>query len=333
MKADHQFLDRFETEFGPVGRALGMLIRPTIIAPEGKTFVWGDWSAIEARTLPWLADSRSAEEKLDVFREVDRNPEADDVYKLNAADIYEKPVDEVDKEERQVGKVAELALGFGGSDGALIAMATNYGIYLGDNMRQHVIETWRAKNSWARTFWGRHTQNESYGLWGAFNQAIEQPDTIMQVGRVAYVYDRSYLGGTVFCALPDGRLLTYPSVKVRELEFEDDNGNKQKRTTLSYRRGYGYAGLWYGKLAENITQAAAASLLRRLLVRLEDQYAFWMPTVMHTHDEALTMVGDDAVEEAERVLKREMELNEEWSQGLPLAAEVSSCWYYSKAIA
>lgn len=331
MAVEHAFLDRFEQQFGPVGRGLGMLIRPTITAPDGRTFVWGDWSAIEARTLPWLSGSRGGDAKLDVFRAVDANPKANDVYKLNAADIYEKPAEEINKEERQVGKVAELALGFGGSDGALIAMATNYGIYLGENMRKHVIDTWRAKNGWARHFWGRHTPNESYGLWGAFNQAIEQPDTIMEVGRVAYVYDRSYLGGTVFCALPDGRLLTYPSVKVRELEYEDDNGDKQKRTTLSYRRGYGYAGLWYGKLAENITQAAAASLLRRLLVRLEDRYADFMPVVMHTHDEALTLVEDAYVKAARAILKDEMEYNPEWSEGLPLAAEVSSNWYYTKA--
>jgi len=330
---DNAWLDQFEAKFGPVARGLGRLVRPTIIAPDGKVLVWGDWSAIEARVLPWLANSRGAEKKLDVFRSNDKDPDAPDVYKINAGAIYEKPPEDIEKDERQVGKVAELSLGFGGSDGALIAMASNYGIYLGENMRKHVIDTWRQANSWAPIFWGRHTQNESYGLWGSFNQALENPDTIFEVGRVAYVYDKSYLGGTVFCGLPDGRMLTYPSVKIRDLEFENKQGDKETKRVLSYRRGYGFSGLWYGKLAENVTQATAGSLLRRLLVRLEqsDMLRGMMPVIAHTHDEAVTMCDEKDEDDAKTRLFDLMTTNDPWNEGLPLAAEVTSDFYYTKA--
>lgn len=244
-----KFLDSFEDKYGPVARSLGRLIRPTIVADEGKTFVWCDWSAIEARVLPWLADSPGAERVLDIFRENDKDPDAPDIYMIEASHVYGCDPAKIDKQQRQLGKVAVLSLGFGGSHGALTAMAANYGIHLSGSQREEVINTWRDNNKWARRFWGWFNDQSDYcGLWGAFNMAMLYPGEIFEAGRVAYVYERDYLGGTVFCSLPDGRLLTYPDVKVRKLERELDNGEKEEYLTLSYRRGYGYSGLWYGKL-------------------------------------------------------------------------------------
>ena len=328
-----KFLDSFEDKYGPVARSLGRLIRPTIVADEGKTFVWCDWSAIEARVLPWLADSPGAERVLDIFRENDKDPGAPDIYMIEASHVYGCDPAKIDKQQRQLGKVAVLSLGFGGSHGALTAMATNYGIHLSGSQREEVINTWRDNNKWARRFWGWFNDQSDYcGLWGAFNMAMLYPGEIFEAGRVAYVYEKGYLGGTVFCSLPDGRLLTYPDVKVRKLERELDNGEKEDYTALSYRRGYGYSGLWYGKLAENVTQAYAASKLRRALVRLDaPMYSEWMPVVAHTHDEIVTMPSDVRADDAEQRLMEVMLRSEDWDEDLPLAAEASRYEYYSKA--
>lgn len=341
--------DRWLKAFGELGggeapsKKLSMLLRPTITAPRGKTLVYGDWSAIEARVLPWLAASSGADRVLDVFRTNDADPDLPDIYKITAGELLGKPATEVTKDERQAyGKVPVLSLGFGGGLGALQAMATNYGVYLNNETGLRVVNDWRSANGWARSFWGSHGRDGSYGLWGAINTAIENPDTICPAGRVAYVYDRSYLGGTVFCALPCGRLLTYPSIKWEWREVENKQTKKlEDRYQLTFLKGYGRSALWYGKLAENVTQATAASVLRRTLKRLDRdwmktkeggylRYVEHMPVVMHTHDEVVTQVAEWFADEAGRALKRLMETNDEWDAGLPLAAEVTEHWFYSK---
>jgi DNA polymerase len=93
----------------PVARKLALLVRPAIIAGPKKLFVWSDWSAIEARVTPWLANSPDAERVLDIFRANDRDPSLPDIYTIAAAGILHKAPSEVAKTERQTGKVAVLA--------------------------------------------------------------------------------------------------------------------------------------------------------------------------------------------------------------------------------
>ena len=245
-------------------KKLSLLVRPAFIAAPGKTLVWGDFSNIEARVLPWLANSRGAEAKLDIFRATDSDPVNNpDVYCRTAADLVEMDAaqfwaifkDETHelfdwaKDTRQShGKVPELSLGFGGGLGALQAMARNYGVYLSDKVALEVIAKWRSANGWALTFWGKSNRNESYGIWGAICEAIANPDTIHEAGRVAYAFDSTYLGGTLFCALPCGRLLTYPQCKWEWREVEDKKTKKvEEKFQLTYRKGYGRSAMWYGK--------------------------------------------------------------------------------------
>lgn len=344
-----RWLDRFH-EFGkgePPSRKLGLLIRTALVADPGKTLVWCDWSAIEARVLPWLANSRGAEAVLDIFRTNDVDPSLPDIYKITAGQLLEKDPREVTDDERQAyGKVPTLSLGFGGALGALIAMSINYGVYLDTATGLRVVEGWRANNRWAPQFWGRHDKHGSYGLWGAALSALDDPNTIYEAGRVAYVYDPDYLGGTLFCALPGGRLLSYPTIRWRrvEQEFPKGSGKVIEKDVLAFRKGYGWSGLWYGKLAENVTQATAASILRGTLKELEygycpvpdeegytDRYTDFMPVVGHTHDEIVTQPdADDAPFVAEQ-LHALMVRGFSWSAGLPLAAEATINWYYTKA--
>ena len=350
LDAFHRIGAKEGKEYGdPPAKKLSLLLRPAFIAERGCTLVWGDFSNIEARVLPWLAATPGAEAKLDIFREVDADPSLPDVYVRTAGDLLDRdpqelwdamhtdghPEQKFAKDARQShGKVPELSLGFGGGVGALMKMAVNYGVYFEEHKAKEVVAQWREKNAWAKSFWGSHGRQGSYGLWGAINSAIENPETIFPVGRVAYVYDPGYLNGTLFCALPCGRLLTYPSIKWEWREVEDKE-TKQVRDVyqLTFMKGYGRKAMWHGIAAENITQATAASVLRRTLKRLdarEDLRAV-MPVVMHTHDEIVTEPVERYAMTAARILCETMERNDEWDEGLPLASEITENWYYSKA--
>lgn len=335
-----------ETSRQPPAKALAMLLRSTFIAGTGRTFVWGDWSAIEARVLPWLASpvdrpDPDAERLLQVFRDNDADPTRPDIYMITAADIIDAdPVElwqqyrDGDKAAEDVrqgrGKVPVLSLGFGGAEGALGAMATNYGVYMDDETKKRTVARWRETNPWAPRFWGKHNRHESDGLWGAACSAVAQPGELFTAGKVLYVFDSAYLGGTLLCFLPDGTSIKYPACRWAWREVENKRtGQLEERYQLTYLKGYGRSALWYGKLAENITQAVAARILRRTLRRLRG--IAMLPVAMHTHDEIVTEPVETAADIARRELRTLMELNEPWDHDLPLKAEVSSNWYYTKA--
>lgn len=340
---DHDYLDRLE-EYGPIARTLSMCLRPTFVAEHPDTaLVWGDWSAIEARKLPWLANNRGSNEVLDVFRRVDADADAADIYMIEAGNIHEMDAQEInariqdgDKEAkgwRQEGKVAVLALGFGGGVGALMAMATGYGLHFEEDVAQRIVDVWRENNKWASRFWGE--------LKEAFFSAYENPGTIYTAGRVAYIFDPSYHGGTIFCALPCGRLLSYPNLKYREVEREDrKTGDKYKTKVMTYRKGYKWGTIWHGILAENPTQASAASVLRAKLRVLEndaqrDLDEGYDPLLLvrgHTHDEIIGEAHVDDEAEARAYLKKTMDEALDWTDGLPLVSEITAHWTYTKAL-
>jgi DNA polymerase len=318
----------------PVARKLALIVRPALIAAPGKVFAFSDWSAIEARTVPWLAASADAERVLEIFRANDADPTRPDIYTIAAADILHKDPGAVSKIERNIGKVATLALGFGGSVGALKAMALNYRIALEDAEARRIVDAWREANPWAPEFWGAHSDGESFGLWGAAMRAWEIPGQITTAGRLAFTYREDYLCGSLFMALPSGRLLTYPRPKWRDVEVIDKVGKPtgEKHRELSFRRAHGRAKLWRGALAENATQAVAADLLRATVTRIETNSAFALtPIRLHTHDEIVVEVDEARADEAKALLRREMLTLPDWAAGLPIQSEENSCAYYSKA--
>jgi DNA polymerase len=297
-------------------------------------FAWSDWNAIEPRITPWLAASEGAERVLDIFRANDRDPTRPDNYVIAAADVFHKDVHKVTKPERQIGKVVILACQYGGSVGALMSMALSYRIHLDPAEARHIVGTWREANPWAREFWGAHCDGESFGLWGAAMSAWELPGRITTAGRLAFVYRDDYLGGTLFMALPSGRLLTYPRPRWRDVDVLDRNGNPtgEKRTELSFRRAHGRAKLWAGTLAENATSATAADILRATVTRIETNPTLgFMPIRMTTHDEIVCEVDAARAEEAKAILRREMLTLPKWAEGLPLQSEEQVCARYSKS--
>jgi len=318
----------------PAARKLALIVRPALVAGTEKLLVWSDWSAIEARITPWLAASEDAKRVLDIFRASDRDSTRADMYTVAAADIFHKSPSEITKSERQIGKVATLALGFGGSVGALLSMALAYRMHLDITEARHIVDAWREANPWARELWGAHRDGESFGLWGAAMDAWELPGQITTAGRIAFIFRPDYLGGTLFMALPSGRLLTYPRPRWREVEVigKDGKPTGEKRREMSFRRAHGRAKLWHGTLCENAVQATAADLLRAVVTRIETNPALrFMPIRMTTHDEILCEVDAARAEEAKAILRREMLTLPKWAEGLPLQSEEVACSRYSKS--
>jgi hypothetical protein len=213
-------------------------------------------------------------------------------------------------------------------------MALSFRIHLDPGEARRIVDAWRAANSWALEFWGKHRSGESFGLWGAAMTAWESPGLVTTAGRIAFVYREDYLGGTLFMALPSGRLLSYPRPRWRDVDMLDKDGKPtgQKRTEMSFRRARGRVKLYHSVLVENAVQATAADILRTVVTRIETNPALaWMPTRMTCHDEIVGECGEDRAEEAKAILRREMLILPEWADGLPLQAECSACPYYTKA--
>jgi DNA polymerase bacteriophage-type len=331
---EHAFIAAMRPLDVPVARKLGLLVRPAIIAGHGKVFVWSDWSAIEARITPWLANSIGGEKVLDVFRENDADPSRPDIYMVAAAGILHKDPSEITKSERNIGKVATLALAFGGGVGALQSMALNYRIHLDDTEAKRIVDAWRDSNPWAKEFWGAHRDGYSFGLWGAAMTAMENPGQITTAGRVSFVYHAEYLGGSLFMGLPSGRLLTYPRPRWREVQILDKDGKPtgRARWEMSFKRAHGRAKLYHGTLAENSTQAVAADILRETVTSIETNPDLASLAIRMTcHDEIVAEVDAARAAEAEAILRAEMLTAPAWATGLPLQSEESVCEYYTKA--
>ena len=306
----------------PVARQLSLLIRPAFVPAGDNVFVWSDWSQIEARVLPWLAgDDPGALARLAVFRAVDNDPTVPDLYTRTAAVLSHLPIEQVTKPIRQRGKVAELALGFGGGVGALQGMAAGYGLHLEDAEARQTVEDWRDANPWCVEFWEE--------LEDAVETAMRLPGLPQRAGRIVYTFAREYLGGSLFCQLPSGRFLTYRNLRYERVEEKDDDGQTLRTVRqLRFSRGHGRVKLWRGMLCENVVQAVAADVLRGTLRRLEESGAFAVR--LHTHDEILLECPAGNAHRVARDLCGYMQIGFDWSEGLPLMSEETLGYYYSK---
>ena len=316
-------------EYGPVSQTLSKILRPTVIAPKGKMLVWADYSAVEARVNPWLANSREAEAAvLEPFRlmDADKTKSIPDIYILNAAVVFRidpavlwerfKNGDKEAKAMRQAGKVMVLSLGFLGSVGALKAMARGYGIRLTDEEAKVWVDGWRDRNKWARRFGDKVER--------AMFSAMRKPMSYFPAGRVNYIYVPNLMGGTLVAMLPDGRPITYPRARI---EKKEKFGKEQD--TITYIDGMARMSMWSGLAVENLTQFTAAGLLRESIVRIDAEEKDG-EIIGHTHDELLLEAPEDKAEKVVKRLVAKMTSGFDWADGLPLAAEPAMSWYYTK---
>jgi DNA polymerase len=278
--------------------ALKSMLRPALVADH--SFVVADWSAIEGRVNPWLSASPQGEIKLDIFRQ------RLDPYKVNAAATYGVRYEDVTDEQRQVGKVQELALGFGGSTGAFAAMGRGYGVRFEEAQARRIVDAWRRANPWAVMFW--------QDLERAYMSAMRHPGHEFTAGRITYVYDKQHL----WYMLPSGRVLCYPFAK---FEGEHLTYAKASWKPAADATEWPRARLWGGLACENVTQASAHDILRAALRQCDG-------VVAHVHDEIVIETAEP--EKAKAELERIMVTPPDWAVGLPLAVEAKIMARYGK---
>jgi DNA polymerase len=292
---------RIVPAFGPrVTDVLKGMLRPALVPAPGNVLVVADWSAIEGRVNPWLSNCPAGEVKLDVFRS------GLDPYKVNAMATFSVAYDDVTGEQRQVGKVQELALGFLGGEGSFHTFGKVYGVQV-DNIPR-AIRLWRTTNPWAM----KHGQD----LESAYTRAMRNKGREFAAGRVVYLFDGQHL----WYALPSGRVLCYPFAK---LEAEGVSYLKAAWKPAADATEWPRARLWRGLAVENITQATANDLLRVALRRIPD-------VVLHCHDEVVVECPEADGERVAQDVERVMCEPPEWAAGLPLGAEVKIMQVYGK---
>ena len=317
-------------------------VRGCIIAPPGKKLVDSDLSGIEGRVLPWLAGEKWV---LDAYRAYDEG-RGHDIYKLVYARAFKIRPEDVTKEQRQIGKVMTLMLGYGGSCGAFVTGALSYRIDLAKlaagliHELEPSIEE-KAENSWAwavkekRTLdlpkdiyvvcraltetW-RRSHPRIVEFWNDLQQAAinatENPGRVFKAGsKITFVRNGNWLRAV----LPSGRSLCYASPRYENEEFSY-LGNNQ------YTRKWSRLSTYAGKFAENMTQAVARDIMTANMPRIE---AAGYEIVSTIHDEILTEALDDLCHSHEE-LSVLLATAPSWAEGLPLAASGFETQRYRK---
>ncbi|MHB1652364.1 MAG: DNA polymerase [Desulfitobacteriaceae bacterium] len=287
-----------EILYDAVPDVLSELIRTAFIPKPGYQFIVADFSAIEARVIAWLAGETWRNE---VFATHGR------IYEASASQMFNVPIEEITKGSplRQKGKIAELALGYGGSVGALKAMgALDMGV--AEEELQPLVNAWRTANPNIVRFW-----------WDVDRAALTavRERTATDTHGIRF----ECRSGMLFVTLPSGRRLSYVKPKIGQNQFGND--------AVTYE-GVGATKKWerietYGpKLVENIVQAISRDILCHALQMFQNS-----EIVMHVHDEIV--IEADARISVE-TLCEQMSKVPPWAKGLLLRAEGFVCQFYKK---
>jgi len=292
--------DAAEMLYDSVPSVLSELIRTAFIPQSGFKFIVADFSAIEARVIAWLAGETWRNE---VFATHGK------IYEASAAQMFHVPIEEVTKGSplRQKGKIAELALGYGGSVGALTAMGA-LDMCLSEEELPPLVTAWRKANPNIVRFWWEVDR--------AAMKAVNDRTTTETHG-----LRFEYRSGMLFITLPSGRKLCYVKPRIELNRF----GSK----SVTYE-GIGTNKKWeriesYGpKFVENVVQATSRDILCHAMRRLD---AMGCSIVMHVHDEVVIEAPAQAsVDDICTVMSE----RPTWAKGLLLRADGFECQFYKK---
>lgn len=301
LNGDYETL---EILFDSISDVLSQLIRTAFIPSFNSRFIIADFSAIEARVIAWLAGEKW---RMDVFNSHGK------IYEASASQMFKVPLEKIHKGSplRQKGKIAELALGYGGSKGALISMgALNMG--LTEDELPELVAAWRKSNPNIVKLW--------WDIENAAISAVKEMETV----NMQYGLKFSYRSGILFITLPSGRSLAYirPRIEI------DERFGKDKLTYEGIEpntRKWGRVDTYGGKLTENIIQAIARDCLAESMLSLDDR---GYKIAFHVHDEVVLDVPNNfgLLEEVEDIMGMDIS----WAPGLPLRAEAFESNYYKK---
>lgn len=281
-----------------IPNVLSELIRTAFVPRPGYSWAVADFSAVEARCLSYLAGE-------DWRTEVFKNN--GDIYCASASAMFHVPVEKhgVNANLRQKGKIAELALGYGGGKGALISMgALTMG--LSEDELQPLVDKWRSSNPHIVQYWWRVDR--------AVKEAIKH-HTIQKVGQIT-IHVKS---GMLFIELPSGRHLSYVKPAIGENRF---GGESVTYFGIDDKKKWSRIESYGPKFVENITQAICRDILCNAMQNLSDQFICG-----HVHDELLIEVPDGTP--FQPICDR-MAAAPDWLPGIILRADGGMMKYYRK---
>lgn len=282
-----------------IPEVLSQLIRTAFIPKEEHEFIVVDFSAIEARVLSWISNEKW---RVEVFKTHGK------IYEASASEMFNIPIKDINKDLRQKGKIAELALGYGGSVNALISMGA-LDMNLQEDELLPLVQRWRNANINIKNFW--------YDVGNAALETVAKEKT-MRVGKITFEYYNNYL----FIKLPSGRKLSYFNPMIKR--------NVYGKESLTYE-GVATNRKWerietYGpKLVENIVQGISRDILAYAMMNLKNRN---FNIVMHVHDEVVVEVKKD--EHTLEEICNIMTIPSPYAKDLCLKAQAYKCDFYRK---
>lgn len=296
--------ETFNLLYTDVAKTLSELIRTSLVPEEGHRFIVADYSAIEARVVAWIAGE---EWRLKVFEE------GGDIYCASASQMFKVPVEKHGQNShlRQKGKIAELALGYGGGVNALKAFGADK--TMTEEEMVQTVDLWRESSPHICALWKSLEK-------AAIRCVVRKEPVMSTVGSILFEYEN----GVLWMSLPSGRRIAYWGAEYSE-------SGKRVGKTLSYMgvnqtsRKWERIETWGGKLVENLVQATARDCLKSAMLALQKE---GYDIRAHIHDEVVITepVDGRSVEDVCEIMGRPLE----WAPGLPLRGDGYDTPYYKK---
>ncbi len=323
--------DAIDAIYGPPLAVVSKCLRSFFVAPPGKLLVHGDWSNVEGRGQAWFAGEQW---KLDAFVKAD-NKTGPGLYELAYSRMFNVPVESVKNpsEERQIGKVSELAFGYQGGVGSFHTMAKAYPEIsgkIGDRQANEFKEAWRAAHPRIKNTW-RQIEN------AAIN-AVRNPGEAYECGYPGRVAKYKVVGSFLWCLLPSGRPICYPYPKLLEGEYgpqltymtqpgQDDKRKGKIIADPKNSSNWVRIGTYGGSLFNNIVQGFCRDFLAEGMLHLDSKGA---AIVLHTYDDLNLEVDAAKAPGARDYLEKLMRTPPAWAAGFPLYSKPAIMERYGK---
>jgi DNA polymerase len=262
-------------------------LKKAIVAPEGYVVIDADSSQIEARVLAWLAGQNDL---------VEAFAKGDDVYKIMASKIYGKPREEINKEERFVGKTTILGAGYGMGAVKFKAQLKTFGTDVTEDDAKHIIEVYRQTYPYIVNLW-REGQKSLEALSKGMTTSLGRH------GVLSLAPDDKGI------RLPSGLLMRYDQL----VHMRDENDKMQ----FQYKTRYGWNKIYGGKVIENVCQALARCIIGEQMIEISKKYN----VVLTVHDAVACIAKEEEAEVAQKYVEKCMKWTPEWAEGLPVNCE------------
>lgn len=314
--------DAIDTIYGPPLTMISKCLRSFFVAPPGKKLISGDWSNVEGRGQAWFAGE---EWKLKAFLAADAKI-GPGIYELAYSRMFGVPIESVKNpsEERQIGKVSELAFGYAGGVGSFHTMAKSYPEVSGkisDAQAEQFKQAWRSAHPKIAAVWKEIER-------AALN-AVRHPGETYVCGHPGRQAKYKMVGSFLWCLLPSGRAICYPYPKILEGEYgpqltymtvPSQEDRKKGKIIADPKNSSNWARIatYGGALFNNIVQGTCRDFLADCMLRLDDA---GLLIVLHTHDSVAGEVDEAKAAQSATLMERMMRQLPTWAGGFPLFAE------------